>query len=803
MADEWTKNSGEGQFSKVAFAWLCGSFAWLAVSGVLGIVESVSRIIILANGNDRGMNSGVLTLARSGAFNYGWAGMATIALLLYCIRPHAGHWEKLMQTLAWCWSACIAVGISSILSGNGTGMATMPFAPWVFVPLTAIAWIIHFVVWSDAGERGWRVRVPALTAFAMICTSLGTMCMADWGGVGGMIMMACVRAALIGSAVTIALAGLWRSTLVWREKMMIPVSILLILIPLLSGVSGMRNLEGMPVPWQMIEFGKWGAKGLAGVLLIIGVFGLFRIITKGRSLLPTVRFWLGSSLVMMVLWGGVEFFCPGGRIFETGSAGEWYIVELMLFCTLGLLLRASWHLCLHGKVSWGDYAWGSGCLFLWITWALHGYASVAAGDTDPRFFRQALSEGVAFASIFSLIAWIFFCLSAVVSWTSCLKGEIGELIDQSSEHDSHYFSWKRGWLGIALVGLISASLAIIDRRDDSETFVKRSGVSLEGSRIYAGEGCGVCHSQMIKTSPLRTDLQREIDESGIVGGAVRESEPEDYSPLMKEGAAHAGWVSLGPDLSHLQTRLAKRLSYEDSAGHVRTIARTEEWIFLHMYNPRERLLKTPWSSCPSLSRFFRRQPIPRTGRSSDALPVQTPSGYEIVPTLEAKALASYLTSLSRGAVSDADGTLITSDELARRAWHEPGVARAQPDVSKTEWARKRRELSRGKEMYLAKCSVCHGVDGGGDAVNYPPLKDSEWISGKDPSILADIMKNGLSGSIRVRGKEWNSTMLPPGVPSLEDMVILMNYLRATMSSPPLAPVTKEQAMPWWEPKKKD
>lgn len=797
MTNESMQMPDEGKFSKVAFSWLCGSFAWLAVAGVLGVVESLPAVLSLAGIHDSGGRAGFLTLARSGAFDYGWAGMATIALLLYCIRPHAGRWERLMHSLAWCWSACIAAGVISVLAGWGTGNATMPFDRWILLPLTAIAWGIHFVVWSDAGERGWRVRIPALTSFFIICLAFLVMCMGEWQGVDEIVMMACVRSSLIGAAVTIALTGLWRSTLVWNEKMIIPVSVLLTLLPLLSSLVGIRELQGMPVPWQWMQAGTWTSWILAGILVFIGILGIYRIIDRRRVILPTVRFWLGASFVMMMVWGGVEIGFSGGKIFGSDSAGEWYIVELLLFCSLGLLLRAAWHLCLHGKVSWGDYAWGTGCLFLWITWALHGYASHVSQGVDPRMMRQVMCEGIAFASVFALIAWIFLFLSAAISWMSCMRGEIGELTDQSSEDGSKYFFQSRGWIGLALLALASASLIWISLGRNTESFVKRPGASREGSLIYAREGCGVCHTQMVRRTPSRNQLQREIDNSGISGASIRETEPEDYSPLMKEGVAHAGWVALGPDLSHLRTRLEKKLSYEDASGNDRMIARPEEWLLLHMYNPREPMLKTPWSSCPALTHLFERRPIPRTGFSDDALPVQVSSGYEIVPTSEAKALLSYLMTLQRGAVNRTDGSQATSEDLEKRGWNPPGAVIPVPDLSAQEKIRKKREFLRGQEIYLAKCSICHGADGKGDSLNYPPLKDSEWISDKDGHILVDIIKNGLRGPIRVKGRDWNSIMLPPGVGSADDLAPLMNYLRSVMSSKPLAPVSREQTLQWW------
>lgn len=89
---------------------------------------------------------------------------------------------------------------------------------------------------------------------------------------------------------------------------------------------------------------------------------------------------------------------------------------------------------------------------------------------------------------------------------------------------------------------------------------------------------------------------------------------------------------------------------------------------------------------------------------------------------------------------------------------------------------------RGESLYLARCAACHGVEGEGQVDQYPPLRDSEWLT-EEPSRLPEILKQGLRGSIRVRGGEWDAVMLSPGVSEGEESQLLIEYLRHTFTQP--------------------
>lgn len=72
------------------------------------------------------------------------------------------------------------------------------------------------------------------------------------------------------------------------------------------------------------------------------------------------------------------------------------------------------------------------------------------------------------------------------------------------------------------------------------------------------------------------------------------------------------------------------------------------------------------------------------------------------------------------------------------------------------------DLDRGKPVvasavYTMYCGACHQRDGKGDGGRFPPLEGSEWVSG-DKTRLINVVLNGLSGPITVKGLPYSETM---------------------------------------------
>jgi mono/diheme cytochrome c family protein len=64
----------------------------------------------------------------------------------------------------------------------------------------------------------------------------------------------------------------------------------------------------------------------------------------------------------------------------------------------------------------------------------------------------------------------------------------------------------------------------------------------------------------------------------------------------------------------------------------------------------------------------------------------------------------------------------------------------------------------GKKLYNnAACNTCHQPNGMGVPGAFPPLVDSEWVTGSEERLIR-IVLHGLVGPINVKGTDYNSAM---------------------------------------------
>ncbi len=89
---------------------------------------------------------------------------------------------------------------------------------------------------------------------------------------------------------------------------------------------------------------------------------------------------------------------------------------------------------------------------------------------------------------------------------------------------------------------------------------------------------------------------------------------------------------------------------------------------------------------------------------------------------------------------------------------------------------------KGEKVYNRVCLSCHQHDGSGVPMMYPPLIESDYISGNTDSLIILILE-GLSGPFVVKGEEYNSIM-PPQKDGLNDNEIsdLINFLRSSFGN---------------------
>ena len=103
----------------------------------------------------------------------------------------------------------------------------------------------------------------------------------------------------------------------------------------------------------------------------------------------------------------------------------------------------------------------------------------------------------------------------------------------------------------------------------------------------------------------------------------------------------------------------------------------------------------------------------------------------------------------------------------------------------------RRQPPDGKQLYATTCAACHQLDGTGLTDVYPPLAESEWVTGSEERLIKVVL-HGVTGEIEVGGEIF-SGLMPAWGPSLDDAQIaaVLTYVRKSWgnSASPVAPAT--------------
>lgn len=81
----------------------------------------------------------------------------------------------------------------------------------------------------------------------------------------------------------------------------------------------------------------------------------------------------------------------------------------------------------------------------------------------------------------------------------------------------------------------------------------------------------------------------------------------------------------------------------------------------------------------------------------------------------------------------------------------------------------------GKAQY-ATCSACHQPEGQGLTGAFPPLANSEWVTGPVENLVR-IQLRGLQGPIEVDGQIYNNVMAPLAYQSDEQIAAVLTYIR--------------------------
>lgn len=106
---------------------------------------------------------------------------------------------------------------------------------------------------------------------------------------------------------------------------------------------------------------------------------------------------------------------------------------------------------------------------------------------------------------------------------------------------------------------------------------------------------------------------------------------------------------------------------------------------------------------------------------------------------------------------------------------------SQENESTTTSQQEKKANEAGALTYKKFCASCHQSDGNGVPGMYPPITETKMVNG-DKSELIDIILNGMSGEIEVKGEIYNNVM--PAHHHLSDKQIadLLTYIRSNFGN---------------------
>jgi cytochrome c oxidase cbb3-type subunit 2 len=190
------------------------------------------------------------------------------------------------------------------------------------------------------------------------------------------------------------------------------------------------------------------------------------------------------------------------------------------------------------------------------------------------------------------------------------------------------------WFGLIVLPWLSLGhLAPI--QDEGSTDITPwdvPGAAHQGEKVYASNGCAYCHTQQVRPASSGADIIRgwgtATDNGDDKKEITRRTYPRDY---IWQHQVFLGNSRSGADLTNVAHRFT-----------------TAAELYRYLYDP---YILNAHSSMPAYKFLFIKQRIAGLP-SQDALvldPVDAPqSGWEIVPSPEAKSLVAYLLSLNKG-----------------------------------------------------------------------------------------------------------------------------------------------------------
>lgn len=92
------------------------------------------------------------------------------------------------------------------------------------------------------------------------------------------------------------------------------------------------------------------------------------------------------------------------------------------------------------------------------------------------------------------------------------------------------------------------------------------------------------------------------------------------------------------------------------------------------------------------------------------------------------------------------------------------------------------QVKAGQALFAGTCSVCHQSNGAGLPGVFPPLAASDYLKG-DTKRLVDVVLHGMSGKVKVNGKDYDSVMPPMNQLNDDEVANILTYVLNSWNNP--------------------
>ena len=92
------------------------------------------------------------------------------------------------------------------------------------------------------------------------------------------------------------------------------------------------------------------------------------------------------------------------------------------------------------------------------------------------------------------------------------------------------------------------------------------------------------------------------------------------------------------------------------------------------------------------------------------------------------------------------------------------------------------QMAAGRTLFAGTCSTCHQSEGQGLEGVFPPLAGSDYLAANSKN-LPNILMNGLTGPLKVNGKDYNSVMPPMSHLNDDEMANILTYVLNSWGNP--------------------